>query len=295
MRSRFRRPERTFRVSLTVHRLNSIPPLHRLLYLFWRCRRSSPPEGRTPSKAVEPGNIINFDTLITFALSIPADPTDPTLLPRTPLTLQLRSERRARWTGMGYRHEGVVEVDLADIAASGGVDRNYLVQDSMLNTTLKLCITVTHVSGDKIFRTSTHSPVAPVAPEVVEEPDMDGANSSATLLSPPENGAAPPVSLVYNSIPAPHVAQRYVYEELYAGRLRDVWPTSITHTRVHAETCIEDMYNTICESDGIGNPVKQPVLRDMHVGVQGGVVTHMLLTRKRSIRKSASLAELSIN
>lgn len=45
-----------------------------------------------------------------------------------------------------------MDVDLSEVAAVGVLSRNFLVQDSMLNMTLRLTVRVTHHSGDKIFR-----------------------------------------------------------------------------------------------------------------------------------------------
>lgn len=188
MRSRFRRgPDRVFTVDLTVHRLESIPEIHRLLYVQWRTRKAFPAEGRTPSSAVEPGNLIRWNTDFNFSITIPADPTDLTVLQPAPITFQLRSEQRTRWVGrMTYQDEGKVELDLAEVAAIGYLSRNYLVQDTRLNTTLKLSIRVTHRSGDKIFRTRTLPQLA-----------------SATLLksSTPSTPTPPSASAVDCSIP----------------------------------------------------------------------------------------------
>lgn len=181
MRSRFRRGERVFAVDLIVHQLDSIPEIHRLLYVHWRARRGVPAEGRTPSLAVEPGNVVRWNAHIHFTIAIPADPADPTILQPAPLVLQLRSERRGRWLGTtSYQAEGTVEVDLSDAAAVGVVARNFLVQESLLNTTLKLTIRVTHQSGDKIFRTR-----ALAAPSVSSTHDDTGPDDDSAGTLPP--------------------------------------------------------------------------------------------------------------
>lgn len=180
MRSRFRRGERVFTVELTVHQLDSIPALHRLLHVHWRARRATPSEGRTPSLPVSPINQIKWDTHIPFVVTIPADTTDPTILQPSPLTLQLRSERRSRWLASPtFLPEGTVQLDISDVAALGFISRNFLVQDSLLNTTLKLSLRVTHQSGDKIFRTrQLAARSSPTADDPVQDDD------SAPVLPP---------------------------------------------------------------------------------------------------------------
>lgn len=157
MRPRFRRAhERVFNVNLTVHQLDSIPVIHRAIYVYWRARRAQPSEGRTPAQPVEPGNVVRWNISNEFSITIPSELQDPTLLQPAPFDLQLRSERRNRWVStQTFDKEGRVQLDLSEIAAQGTVSRNYLVQDSLLNMTLRLTVRVTHQEGDKIFRTRT--------------------------------------------------------------------------------------------------------------------------------------------
>lgn len=179
VRSRFRRPqERLFCVNLTVHQLDSIPVIHRQLYVYWRARRAQPSEGRTPAQPVEAGNVVRWNISNEFSIVIPSEPGDPTLLQPAPFELQIRSERQTRWIATTtYQKEGRVELDLSEMAAAGVLSRNYLVQDSLLNMTLRLTIRVTHQAGDKIFRTRTasYSSSMSVTPSV--------SRSSATFTS----------------------------------------------------------------------------------------------------------------
>eukprot|EP00178_Gracilaria_changii_P001239 TRINITY_DN1171_c0_g1_i1.p1 TRINITY_DN1171_c0_g1~~TRINITY_DN1171_c0_g1_i1.p1 ORF type:complete len:411 (+),score=73.23 TRINITY_DN1171_c0_g1_i1:60-1235(+) len=175
-------PQRVFAVALTIHQLDSIPPIHQLLYVQWRARRASPQDGRTPSLPVEPGNLIRWDCQAHFTLPISSDAADHTLLQPAPLLLQLRSERRTRWVGSASSFEGTVTVDLAEVAAVGFLSRNYLVQGSLLNTTLKLSIRVTHKSGDKIFRTRTLPHLSASVPGKPSTPSTPaGANSNTSI------------------------------------------------------------------------------------------------------------------
>lgn len=163
LRSRFRRTtERVFQVDLTVHRLDSIPSLYRLLYVHWQARRAVPAEGRTPSLPVEPGNLIRWDSSTRFTVTIPSDPSDASILQPAPLILHLRSERRTRWLAtQTFANEGSLRLDLADLAAVGHVSRNFLLQDSLLNATLNLSIRVAHHAGDRIFRTRALAALPP--------------------------------------------------------------------------------------------------------------------------------------
>lgn len=171
-----RGPERTFHVDMTVHQLDSIPVTHRLLFVYWRVP-SARLDGYTPSAPVGSGNAVRWEQKVSFTLRIAADPASPvTLLPAL-LTLQLRSERRARWVGAAsFTPEGKVDIDLAEVAAVGAVSRNFLVQQSLLNTTLKISIRMRQVAGDRIFRTRA------VAPSP-QEPSTPGASSDSVALS----------------------------------------------------------------------------------------------------------------
>lgn len=155
MRSRFRRPqERVFRVTLTVHRLDSIPAVHREFYVHWQARRAQPSNGRTPNQAIEAAaKRVMWNTTQSFTVTIPSDPTDSLILQPSILTLQLRSERKSRWASSNaYNMDGSVELDIAELAALRYVSRNFLVENSPLNITLKLSIRVTHEQGEKLFR-----------------------------------------------------------------------------------------------------------------------------------------------
>lgn len=188
MRSRFRRAERVFSVDLHVHQLDHIPSIPRLFYVHWRAKRAIPSEGRTPSLSVSPNNVIHFNTHISFSLTIPSVPTNPVLLQPSPVILQLRSERKGRWfASASFQAEGRVTVDLAEVAATGYVARNYLVQDSLLNTTLNLSIRVTHQSGDRIFRTRQ---LDAEGDESVSTEDGVGGNSLPQLHSVPSMSRA---------------------------------------------------------------------------------------------------------
>lgn len=171
LRSLFRRPhERVFRVELTVYQLDSVPALHRLFFIYWRARRAEPSDGRTFAQPVQNGNTVRWNTTINFEVVIPSEASDPTTLKPSILQIQLRSERQGRWVSQTFTPEGRVDVDLSEVAAVGLLSRNFLVQDSMLNMTLKLMVRVTHHSGDKIFRNratpSANRPPLPRDPSV---------------------------------------------------------------------------------------------------------------------------------
>lgn len=278
MPSRFRKtPERVFRVHLTVHQLDSIPALHRLLYIQWRARRATPTDGRTPSQPVQKGNLVRWDHAIIFDVAIPSDPSDPTVLMPSPLTLHLRSERRTRWVGTPYQAEGLVELDLSEVAAVGSLSKNYLVQKSLLNTTLKVSIRVLHQSGDKIFRTRTLPNVSSSStPDVDDDrdvshdlpplhPDPSERNSTSMLhtsnssfAQPDPDASSPfdapdtPSTVLQNSIPNPDIGQKEVYERMFQHRLRDAWPSHIVASRQQAATVVNNLYAAVCAEDGIG-------------------------------------------
>lgn len=230
-RQLFRRPqERTFRVELTVHQLDSVPALHKLFFIYWRARRSQPNDGRTPAQPVQHGNIVRWDNTINFDVVIPSETNDPTILRPSILQVQLRSERQGRWISTSFTPEGNVAMDLSEVAAVGILSRNHLVQDSMLNMTLKLTIRVTHHAGDRIFRIrtapSSNRPPLPKDPsssspnlfddniesDGIEEPSSSQAEAASSDLSKEidstlrdESGRAPR-KVMCTSHSAPNIA-----------------------------------------------------------------------------------------
>lgn len=245
MRSRFRRPERVFAVDLHVHQLDHIPSIPRLFYIHWRAKRAIPYEGRTPSLSVSPGNVIRFNSRISFSVTIPSAPTDPALLQPAPLIIQLRSERKGRWlASASFQAEGKVTIDLAEVAATAFVARNYLVQDSLLNTTLNLSIRVTLQSGDRIFRTGQ---LDLEGDESVSTDDAPLANSTPQLQSFPSAsrtsclGAAPKST---TGIPAPGMSSAATmpnmstFSGLYTSNDREAHASSSQNPSVVLENSI---------------------------------------------------------
>jgi hypothetical protein len=82
-------------------------------------------------------------------VSIPGDVNDPSVLQPCVVRLSIRSERRRK---AGYEQQGVVEIDLADVADSGRLSRSFLVHESLLNCTLKVSVRMQLKSGDAMFR-----------------------------------------------------------------------------------------------------------------------------------------------
>lgn len=294
MRARFRKgPERVFRVQLVVHRLNSIPVIHRLLHVHWRARYAHPPDGTTDAKAVEPGNVINWNSTINFTITVPSDPSDPALLLPTPLALQLRSERRARWLGaLTYDNEGVVQLDLSELASIGFISRNFLVQNSLLNTTLKLSIRITHQSGDKIFRTravlpdedlNQQSSSASILPRTHSIPadrrSKPNLSSSTTFATDTDSTARydepqTPCTVLRNSIVDVDDKQKPVYETIFTSRIRDIWPSHILSSRHDASECVNNMFAAVCAQAGIGVAVdssstEEAIPKSLSLGVLG--------------------------
>lgn len=157
-----RSADREFAVEVTIHKLNSIPVTHRMMFIHWRLasrNAGSPWNGFTDARPVEPNNTVTWNALVQFNARLASDSSDSSgqILSNTPLQLQLRSERRSRLRiGVpSYNPEGIVTVDLAEVATSVGstINRNFLVQESKLNATLHLSIKLKQISGDTTFRT----------------------------------------------------------------------------------------------------------------------------------------------
>lgn len=142
-------------MTLTVHRLDSIPAVHRDFYVHWQARRAQPSNGRTPSQSIEAAaKRVMWNTTQSFSVAVPSEPNNSLILQPSILTLQLRSERKTRWASSNaFNVDGSLELDIAELAALRYVSRNFLVENSPLNITLKLSIRVTHEQGEKLFRT----------------------------------------------------------------------------------------------------------------------------------------------
>lgn len=238
---------------------------------------------------------------MTFSVVIPANPSNPALLQPSPLTLQLRSERKGGWlASSSWQAEGKVTVDLSDIAVQGFVSRNYLVRDSLLNATLNLAIRVTHTGGDRIFTVRN-------AEDVRDDQSVESAGPSraATAAASGSVGVsmgdfvdgaqlggaameASPSVILDASIPKPEVVQRKVYEKMFQMSVRDAWQNWIVESRVGAVEEVERVYSNVCAQDGIGAVEKK-----------GGAVENLLESginesggsRRLSVR-SSSMGEL---
>jgi len=186
--------DREFAVELTVHRLNNIPVTHRMMFIHWRLARrdsGSPYYGFTDARPVEAGNCVTWEARVGFTAKISSDPTDSDgkTLSKTPLQLQLRSEKKQRFRiGVpSYNPEGVVELDLAEVAASGSLNRHILVQDSLLNATLHVSLNMRCIAGDKNFRVrESHNSVVNGnnSPTTVQASPAMSNSSLATAKSP---------------------------------------------------------------------------------------------------------------
>lgn len=143
---------RVFSAVLRIHQLDSIPSTSTLLYVHWALPRvvsSDQQTGRTKSKPVEAGNVVQWHEDFATNVSIPSEPTDSSVLQPCVLRLSIRSERRRK---AGFDQQGVVDIDLTDVADTGRISRSFLVHESLLNCTLKVSVRLHLKSGEAMFR-----------------------------------------------------------------------------------------------------------------------------------------------
>lgn len=181
--------DREFNVELTVHRLNNIPVTHRMMFIHWRLSRrdaGSPYYGFTDARPVEAGNCVTWEARIEFTAKISSDSRDSSgkTIMRTPVQLQLRSEKKAARLRIGvpsYNPEGVVELDLAEVAVLGSLDKHFLVQDSLLNATLHVSVKMHRVNGNPDFHLGENSPLYA---QSTKASGTGSANTSASTVIP---------------------------------------------------------------------------------------------------------------
>lgn len=143
---------RTFRVTLKIHLLNSIPTTPTLVFVKWKVddQAGGRHEGFTKPKPIEKGNVVRWDQTFEFVVRIPSDPVHTVLLQ----PCVLRFSVRKMGTGKKRKDEkvGVVELDLSELAGIGKVEKNALLHECTLNATLKLTLRLTQEKGDEIFQ-----------------------------------------------------------------------------------------------------------------------------------------------
>lgn len=139
--------QRVFSVVLRIHQLDSIPSTSTSLYVQWALPDRQ--TGRTKSKPVEAGNLVQWHEDFSADVTMPSDPSDSSVLQPCVLRLFVRSERRRK---AGFEQQGLVEIDLADVADTGRVSRSFLLRESPLNCTLKVSLRLHLKSGEAMFR-----------------------------------------------------------------------------------------------------------------------------------------------
>lgn len=183
-RSRRAVAERSFEVSLDVIQLDSIPVTNAVMFVRWdvvRAHLATPHTGRTASVAVDSAtNSVEWNQSFSFVVRIPAEQTDTSILQPCLLRLLLRSEKRRR---SGFDESGFIEIDLSETAVgSGRLSRSFLLNDSMLNSLLKVRVKITLRDGDMFFR--SHSTTMATLPS--SSPNGSSTNpmaSSSTMSS----------------------------------------------------------------------------------------------------------------
>lgn len=115
-------------------------------------------------------------------VTMPSDPTDSSVLQPCVLRLFVRSERRRK---AGFEQQGLVEIDLTDVAETGRVSRSFLLSESPLNCTLKVSVRLHLKSGEAMFRSrATNAPEKTVhvpnetAPRGVRPLTTNGSSSA---------------------------------------------------------------------------------------------------------------------
>jgi N-terminal C2 in EEIG1 and EHBP1 proteins len=175
-------PTRVFEARLFIAQLDSIPVTSAVIFVRWDVVQASlanPPTGRTVSRVVEQGNVVRWNESFALNVRIPSDPSDPLLLQPFVLRLSIRSERRRK---AGFDQLGVVELDMAEVAAIERVNRSFLVHESILNSLLKVNLKMVLVEGDPLpRRTASAAPLAPSSQSIPPQTLMPSSSVPSGL------------------------------------------------------------------------------------------------------------------
>ncbi|KND04707.1 uncharacterized protein SPPG_00416 [Spizellomyces punctatus DAOM BR117] len=135
-----------FEATCHVHDLTNLPYVSGLYFVKWKLKNGGSYEGLT-HKVVVKEHVASWDC--TFRL----EPTmiigkDGVLLP-CELILYIRQSVNA---GKSTEDIGMVSINLAEYAASRSTSRRYLLQESRVNSIIKVTIEMKLVKGDPVYK-----------------------------------------------------------------------------------------------------------------------------------------------
>ncbi|KAI8923304.1 N-terminal C2 in EEIG1 and EHBP1 proteins-domain-containing protein [Entophlyctis helioformis] len=204
------RPSRKakFHCRCTIHDLSNLPYVSGLYYAKWRLVAGGSSKG-VSHKATVKDHQVFWNTAAEFDVVMVIGKDDSVLQP-TPLRISIKQEIN------GARHSekvGAIEINLAEAVGQQGLSRRMLLQETKVNSLLRISVEMTLVKGDvssfKVYvwhlgmdavgtrrltipsnrpasstRTGFESPLDAVRGDSLERPNVSGANQHLNGYEP---------------------------------------------------------------------------------------------------------------
>ncbi|KAL2917499.1 hypothetical protein HK105_202780 [Polyrhizophydium stewartii] len=176
-----------FHVRCTLHELSNLPYVSGTAHARWRLLARLPERGQTPRVTVKDHQVV-WNTDIDFEVTSIIGKDDGVLQP-TELRISIKQETNG---ARAIEKLGVVIVDLAEFASQGRVTKRVLLQETKLNSVLKITIEMELIKGDAAtfkvpqpkMRSGFESPLDVVHVDNADRKINGDANASGFGLEP---------------------------------------------------------------------------------------------------------------
>ncbi|KAJ3022072.1 hypothetical protein HKX48_007112 [Thoreauomyces humboldtii] len=134
-----------FEATLTLHDMSNLPYVSGLYFVKWKLKNGGSFEGTTAKAVVK-------DHTVTWETQIHVEPTivigKDGVLQSSELVLSVKQTVNA---GKSTEDVGMVSVNLAECAGQRSTSRRYLLQDSRVNSIMRVTIGMRLIKGDSTF------------------------------------------------------------------------------------------------------------------------------------------------
>ncbi|KAK4929881.1 hypothetical protein LTR49_003508 [Elasticomyces elasticus] len=251
-----------FHLALTVHDLNNVPLVSGSSYIKWHLPSSTAAEhrGRTPKCAIKDHRVLyDYSKSIPVRLTVGKDGVLVACEVWFEVVQEYSAGGRAERLKLGEVRLNLAEYCQADGDGSGGeggeegIVRRYLMQESKINSTLKLGITMRHLEGTRDY----------VAPPLRTAPVFGGIagiisseQPVATHPHPHNSNDDPDNQDATSSYPTLSATNKEIGEtqDLYRRTLAAYWSSQMPF-EMRADECIEDIF---AGGDGWGKNGRPP-------------------------------------
>ncbi|PSK34071.1 hypothetical protein B9Z65_8397 [Elsinoe australis] len=224
-----RRPK--FDLHFRIHDLNNVPLVSGTSLIKWHLASSTAAEhrGKTPKYTIKDHKVVyDFEKTIQVRLVIGKDGVLQESHVHFEILQEYQSSGRSERITLGTIKLNLAEyVDIGqhDQADGGSITRRYLMQESKINSTLKIEISMKHLEGDKNY----------TAPPLRTAPVFGGIAGimASDVADAPEEGAHMP-SLSSKS------RENGELQDMYRRTLAASWAAQPGEPR--ADECIEDIF-----------------------------------------------------